>query len=475
MGGVTGNSENFAELLEESQIPQARLERGQKVEGTITDISGDAVFVDVGMKQEGIMEKGELPGEAQVGDTVTAYVTELSPQGVKLSRSMSGAGIAPFEDALASGAPMLGTVKEACKGGYRVDISGKIAFCPGSQMERPASGNPEDVIGQEMLFLVSRVENNGRNIVVSRRALLDRERGENLAAFMDTHKAGETIEGTVTRLAPFGAFLEVAPGVEGMVHVSELSWSRVDRPDEVVSVGDRLRVKIVELGQDEKGKARIALSVKQGEGDPWNEVEEKFHVGDVVSGKVRRLAPFGAFVEIAPGIEGLVHLSEMSWTRRVNKAGDVVETGETVPVKIREINAAGRRISLSMKDAEGDPWLEAEELFAPGTVVEGMVESRTPHGIFVSLKEGITGLLPASALKNAPAPLKNAAPGDKLELIIQNLDTNARRISLLPKEKEEAARERDDSWRKHVEKKPAESMGTLAEALQKAMQKRNSK
>lgn len=475
MNGSTENSENFAALLEESEIPQARLERGQKVEGVITAITGDAVFVDVGLKQEGIVDKDELPGDAAVGDKVTAYVTEISPQGVKLSRSMSGAGIAPFEDALASGIPMLGKVREACKGGYHVDISGKTAFCPGSQMERPPSGNQDDVLGKEMLFLVTRVENQGRNIVVSRRALLERERGENLAEFMESHKVGDTIEGKVTRLAPFGAFVEVAPGVEGMVHVSELSWSRVERPDEAVSIGDALRAKIIELGKDDKGKVRIALSVKQGEGDPWNEVEEKFNVGDVVNGKVRRLAPFGAFIEIAPGIEGLVHLSEMSWTRRVNKAGDVVEPGETVPVKIREINVPGRRISLSMKDAEGDPWLEAAGLFAPGAIVEGVVESRTPHGIFVTLKEGITGLLPASALKNAPASFKNAATGDRLELIIQNLDTAARRISLLPKGKEESAGTQDDSWRKHVEKKPVESMGTLAEALQKAMQKRNNK
>lgn len=475
MSGANENSENFAELLEQSVTPQTVIEPGQKVEGKIIAITEDSAFVDVGLKQDGILEKNDLPENAQPGDMVTGYVTGFTPQGVKLSRSMSGSGIAPLEEAMANAIPVEGKVKSSCKGGYLVEVLGKSAFCPGSQMERLSKGNDDDVIGKEMTFLVTRIENHGRNIVVSRRALLDRERSESLENFLENFKPGDTIEGKIVRLAPFGAFMEVAPGVEGMIHISELSWSRVERPDEAVSVGDVVRAKIMETGKDDKGKTRIGMSMKQAEGDPWNEVEAKFKPGDIVTGKVRRLAPFGAFVEISPGIEGLVHLTEMSWTKRVNRPADVVETGETVPVKIKEINPAARRISLSMKDAEGDPWLDSAEIFAPGTVVEGTVESRTPHGIFVKLKEGITGLVPVSALRNSSLLKKNPSPGEKLELIVQNLDSDARRISLIPKENETNNVVEDDSWRKHVKKQPAEVMGTMAQALQKALQKRNKK
>lgn len=231
-------------------------------------------------------------------------------------------------------------------------------------MDSVSVADAEALVGRTMQFLIIRVENRGRNIVVSRRALLDRERQENLEKVLASLNVGDTVEGRITRLASFGAFMELAPGVEGMIHLSELSWSRVNSADEAVAVGDMVRAKLLSVSKDDKGRTRISLSRKKAEGDPWLQAADRLAAGTVVEGKVVRIAPFGAFVELLPGVEGLVHLSEMSWTKRVNKAEDVVNVGDVISVKIKEINVESRRISLSLRDAEGDPWQDADQRFA---------------------------------------------------------------------------------------------------------------
>lgn len=285
------------------------------------------------------------------------------------------------------------------------------------------------------------------------------------------------MEGRITRLAPFGAFMELAPAVEGMIHLSELSWSRVGAADEAVSPGDLVRVKVLGISKNDKGQIRISLSRKQAEGDPWLDAPERLSAGAVVQGKVVRLAPFGAFVELLPGVEGLIHVSEMSWAKRVNKPEEVLSAGETVSVKIKDVNTETRRIALSLRDAEGDPWQDAAQRFAVGSTVTGTVESRTQYGLFVTLAPGITGLLPAGVIKNA----KNAAQFSKLDkddnvtLIVQNLDSAARRISLAPEGSEAAASAEDKAWKQHASAGSSSSgngMGIMAQALQKAMQKK---
>lgn len=475
MNGVMDDREDFASLFEESVTPGAHIEPGQKVEGAIIAISGDSAFLDIGMKQEGIMEKEDLPPDTGVGDKVTAYVISMNPGSIRLSRSMSGAGLAAIEDAMSNAIPVEGKIRALCKGGYQVELLGKTAFCPGSQMERLSGLADEDLVGKQFAFLITRMENSGRNIVVSRRALLEKERNENLERILSSLKAGDVVEGKITRLAPYGAFMEIAPYVEGMIHISELSWSRIEQPDEAVSVGDVVRAKILEAGVDDKGKGRISLSIKQADGDPWKDISGKFKTGDIVNGKVRRLAPFGAFVEIAPGVEGLVHLSEMSWEKRVARAEEIVQPGEEILVKIKEINPDARRISLSIKDARDDPWQDAPELFPVGKKVEGIVESRSSYGYFISLKPGITGLLPLSALKEAPPELKKLSPGDRVNLLIQNIDSTARRISLILSNNSNDLAEEDKSWREHASSQPDESMGVMAQAFKKAMQKKGKK
>lgn len=469
------SGESFAELLAQHESASAaKLQTGQKVSGTVITISGDSVFVDVGLKQDGVMDRSEIldaDGAETVkqGDTVEAWVVAISPQGLRLSRSMTGFGMAALEDAKEAQIPVDGKVRGTCKGGYQVDVLGKTAFCPGSQMENFGDAQAEDLVGRQMQFLITRIENHGRNIVVSRRALVEKERRENLDKLLASINIGDTVEGRVTRLAPFGAFVELAPAVEGLVHISELSWSRVGNPDEAISIDDAVRVKVTGVAKDEKGQTRISLSVKQAQGDPWTDIDQRFAPGDSVEGKVTRLAPFGAFVELAPGIEGLAHVSEFSWEKRVTKPEDFLAPGERVTVKIKELNAETRRISLSIRDAQGDPWQDAQERFAPGTSITGTVESNGPHGLFVSLAAGVTGLVPKSALGSK---LSRLAAGAEIPVTVRSLDSAARRISLVPvQEGAETAPPAEKDWRAHI-KTDGGGMGIMAQALQKAMQKK---
>ena len=273
-------SEDFAAMFAAQEAGTVRLQPGQKVTGTIITITGDSVFVDVGIKLDGIMDRKDIldaEGNESVapGDSIEVYVVGTSAGEIRLSRSMSGAGMAALEDARDAGVPVDGRVTGTCKGGYTVSVRGKNAFCPGSQMDSVSVADAEALVGRTMQFLIIRVENRGRNIVVSRRALLDRERQENLEKVLASLNVGDTVEGRITRLASFGAFMELAPGVEGMIHLSELSWSRVNSADEAVAVGDMVRAKLLSVSKDDKGRTRISLSRKKAEGDPWLQAADR--------------------------------------------------------------------------------------------------------------------------------------------------------------------------------------------------------
>ena len=491
------SGENFAEMFKASQEnAQGRVKQGDKVTGTVIDVTDDSVFVNVGVKIDGIMDRKDFIDNegnltVKVGDEVEAYVTKATSQEIVLSRSMNGAGMAAIENAKDAGIPVEGRVIDACKGGYHVEILGKIAFCPGSQM---AAGEPESLPGQTFQFLITRVESRGRNIVVSHRALVDREREASLEKFLSEVKEGDIIEGKVTRLAPFGAFFEVAPAVEGMIHLSELSWSRVVKADEAVSVGQEVKVKLLkvskEKGRDGREHTRISLSLKQAQGNPWDDAASKLVIGDIVEGRVVRLAPFGAFVEVLPGIEGLVHISEMSWGRRVNKPEEVVKPGDTVKVKIKDVDLENHRVSLSMRDAEGDPWADVETRFPVGASVTGKVENHSKFGLFVTLAPGITGLLPEGVMRatKTAAQFQNLEKDAEVELEIQRVDPAARRITLAPKgvempapKEQEASSGKperkggrpgrepeDNSWRQH-QKSGSSNNSVMFQALQEAL------
>ena len=275
----------------------------------------------------------------------------------------------------------------------------------------------------------------------------------------------------MTRLLPFGVFVELVPGVEGMVHISELSWSRVEKPEDLVAAGDTLTVRVLKIEPgDKKGQKKIGLSVKQAQGDPWETVEAKFSVGSRVTGKVTRCMKFGAFVEIAPGIEGLVHISEMSYTKRVLHPADEVSPGQNVSVMIKDIDLDQRRISLSLKDAQGDPWLEVDEKFKVGSQVEGVVEKKEGFGIFINLAPGITGLLPKSNISQSenPAKIEGCKAGETLKVVIQRLNAAERKISLAPADAAESG-----DWQNYSQQSDSQGLGTLSEKLQQALSKQN--
>jgi small subunit ribosomal protein S1 len=471
-------SEDFAELFAsyESQR-KAALKAGDKVSGTVISIGQKSVFVDCGASVDGIVEREELlneAGEVSVaeGDTLELYVISLADDSVRLSKALTGiGGLNMLEDAYSSRVPVEGKVKEIIKGGFHVEILKRRAFCPVSQIDARYVTNPEDYVGQTLQFRITKLTEGGRNIVVSRRALLEEEQREASAGFFEKIAVGDVVEGVVTRLAAFGAFVELVPGVEGLVHISEISWARIQDPNEVLSVGDRVRVKYLGTSQGKKpGETRLSLSIKQAQDDPWKTVSERFKDGDKVTGKVVKLMEFGAFVEIAPGIEGLVHVSEMSYAKRIHKPGDVVQVGDMVAAVIKQVDVDKQRISLSMRDAEGDPWLAVAEKYAVGTTVEGTMEKRQPFGLFITLEPGVTGLLPQSVMSRAEGEVKydKLGVGEAVVVSIESVNTRERKISLGTGKKEEVS-----DWKGYKPQASASDMGSLGSALAKALGKKN--
>lgn len=472
----TPEEEDFAALLDAySSGMQDDLQIGDEVEGRIISIGKDTVFVDTGTKIDGAVDREELldaSGELPFaeGDVIKLYVVGLDESQIRLSRALSGVGgLAMLREAYESRVPVDGKVSETCKGGFRVSVLQRKAFCPGSQMDLRPGVPPEDHVGQEYRFLVTQLDDRGRNVVLSRRKLLEAEREEARKTVMAEIAEGDIREGTVVKLMPYGAFVEIGPGVEGMVHISELSWSRLEKPEAFCREGDRLTVKILKI---ESGGKRISLSAKQVESDPWEKVADRFEAGQTVTGKVTRLAGFGAFVEIAPGIEGLVHLSEMSYIKRVVKADEVVTSGQTVSVVIKDVDAAARRISLSLREAEGDPWSSVPDAFPIGRKVNGTVQRKEKFGIFVQLQPGVTGLLPKSKFGDAadPQALERLRPGDALSVVVESVNVQERRISLGPGDAAETV-----DWKPHAEAGQPAGLGALAEKLQQAMAKQKKK
>lgn len=456
------------------------LKVGDKVDAEVISIGESSVYVSTGTKSDGVVDRMDLINEdgeltVVVGDTLTLYVVSADESEVVLSRKMSGAG--SFEvlfDAFTNGTPVEGKVNEQIKGGFSVTLMGNRAFCPVSQIDTAFVENGEEYIGKSFTFLVTRIEGNGKNIVISRRKILEEELQEVRAAYLEGLSEGDTVEAKVIKLMPYGAFMELHAGVEGMAHISELSWSRVQSCDEAVKVGDLLPVKVLKIETEPVKKTfRIALSVKQASQDPWELVGDTIHVGEQFSGKVVRIAPFGAFVEVAPGTEGLVHISEMSYTKRILKPEDAVSEGETVQVVVKAIDLEKKRLSLSIRDAHGDPWQGATLKYPVGSKVTGSVEKKESYGIFVKLEPGVTALLPKSKLAEAAnaSALGSKKPGESIELLVEAVDEEKRRITLVSTEAADGA----SNWKGYTATPKAasgSSMGTMGDLLKAAMNKK---
>ncbi len=440
---------DFEALLagnEGASAPQvADVEAGDRIKGRVAAIGEKFIFVEFGSsKSEGyasrddfLNEEGEL--EVEVGDEHEFYVLGTRGNEIQLGMNLSGreGAMEAIRTAHATGVPIEGRVDATNKGGFEVMIGGVRTFCPVSQIELGYTEEPEGHVGQTYRFRVEQVAEGGKNVVVSRSALLEEERKAQREDTLESLEEGQVVKGLVTRVVDFGAFIDIG-GVEGLAHVSELAHGFFDNPTDVVSPGDEVEVKILNIDRKD-GDLRIGLSIKETQGDPWEDVNKKFSVGDQVEGEVVRLAPFGAFVEVAPGIDGLVHVSEMSWKEHVKHPQDVLTPGETIMVEVQDIDQVRQRMSLSMKAVEGDPWDSAAERYAQTMEVTGTVENIEDFGVFVRLDSGITALIPRSEmdLPSGVTPHRKYTEGDQATARVLNVDPGERKMALTEKSAED--------------------------------------
>lgn len=415
---------SFAEAFEAS-LNFKQPEKGDLLKGTIVSISGDDAFVSYGGPMEAVIATAELE-DRQVGDLMEATVVETSPQ-VRISRKMlmRRATIDALRGAFENRVPVEGKVGARNKGGFDVSVGGVRAFCPLSQITLGKIENPESFIGQTLEFMVTEMSEDGRKLVVSRAALLKEEAAARAEQIRKNLQIGDVYAGKVKTIVPFGAFVDIG-GVEGLLHVSEMSRRRVTNPADVIQVGQEVDVKIIKIEKDGK---RLSFSMKDLEADPWEYAWEKYQPGTKFTGTVVRKADFGLFVELEPGLDGLVHLSQLP--PGITKDSPEVEIGQTVTGWVREVDPERKRLSLALREvATSDPWEEAAEKYPLGKIVEGTVERASQPGVFVSLEPGLTGLIPASELAPGQSPADAHHAGEKIAVKVISIDPERRRIAL---------------------------------------------
>ncbi len=469
---MTDSRENadtsFAEAFEASLNFKTPVQ-GDMLRGTIVSISGDDAYVSYGGPSEAVMSVAELAeGENQEGDTVEAMVVATAPV-IRLSRKMMAgrASLQALRQAYENGLPAEGKITGRNKGGFDVSVGGVRAFCPLSQIDLGKINDPDAYVNKSFDFRVTELSDDGRKIVVSRAALLREEAAVRADEVRKTIVPGAMLEGTVRTIMPFGAFVDLG-GVDGLLHVSEMSRRRVNDPKEFVSVGQQVTVKVLKIENDGK---RVSLSMKDQERDPWNDAIERFQPGDAFTGTIARATDFGFFVELEPGLDGLLHVSQLPIG--LKQSDESLAIGNSISGWVREVDAERRRISLAMREvASGDPWEDIEQKFPVGRVVEGTVERAGQPGVFVALEPGLTGLIPVSEMSLPPGgdPGKAHQPGEKLAVKILSVDRSRRRISL-SHEGAKAAAERGE-FLEYVEDSKAgaaESKSAMALALERAM------
>jgi small subunit ribosomal protein S1 len=433
--------EDFGALLEESNSKDfsgEAIRAGDSIQGSIVRMKSDSheVMVDIGGKLTGILDRIEIiDAEGQPkfkeGDAISAFVISMSGDEILLSmeKSQTLRSIDDLQRAHADKVPIKGKVQAVNKGGFEVIVLGKTAFCPISQMDIRFVEAPAVFIGQELEFLVERCDSRCRNIVLSRAQLLRQKAQERLAE-IEAGQNDKTIEGIVTRIADFGAFVDIG-GIDGLVHVSEMGFSRNLRTSDVVRVGDQVRVNVLKI--DRSGaKPKISLSMKASMQDPWIDIDSRYKSGETYKGRVVRLIKSAAFIELEVGVDGFLHVSEMSWDRKIYDPSAVVKLGDQISVSIRDIDPVQKRISLSMKESSEDPWNISSDALVEGAEVSAVVDSLKGFGAIVTLASGLEGLVPISTLKQkfGEGYRKAASPGKNLDLKIAAIDQTSRRIRL---------------------------------------------
>jgi len=395
----TETSESFGEMLAEFEHSHKKEPGQRQLEGTVLSLSADSVFVDIGYKVEGVLPRSAFPNNAekvQVGDKLGVSSKGRNAEGyydLSLFRVSQPRDWSALEEAFAQKTPIVGTVTAVVKGGLSVDV-GVRAFMPQSRSGARDEREVNDLVGQEITCRIIKLDVGDEDVVVDRRSVLEEQalaQAQSRAAGMNE---GDVVEGTVRNLMPYGAFIDLG-GVDGLLHVSDLSWARVGNPEDVLTAGQKVQVKILKIDPETR---KISLGMKQLQAEPWEAVPGKYKAGDRVTGRVVRLMDFGAFVELEPGVEGLIHVSEMSWVKKVRKPSDILKEGDTVEAVILSVQPVERRIALGLKQLLGDPWADAAKKFPVGSAVEGPVTQLMKFGAFVRMGEGVEGLIHVSEI-----------------------------------------------------------------------------
>ncbi len=422
-------------------------EMGAITDGKVVNIIGDDVIVDVGYKSEGLVDVGEWGEEApEIGSEVQVLLEAVEDEaGIivlskrKADRQLNWERILNSHD---EGDVVTGRVTRKIKGGLLVDI-GVPVFLPASQIDIRRPGDIAEYINQDVTCKILKIDPSRRNIVVSRRRLIEEQREKLKAELKEKIEVGMLIKGVVKNIADFGAFVDLG-GLDGLLHITDMSWGRVQHPSQVVKLDEEIEVKVLSI---DKENDKIALGLKQKEPSPWIDIEERYPLGVKVRGTVVNIMNYGCFVKLEEGVEGLVHISEMSWTRRLGHPSEMVTIGDEVDVVILNINKEKQEISLGMKQCEVNPWTQVEEKYPPGTIIEGKVRNLTNYGAFIEIEEGIDGLLHVSDMswtRKVSHPSELLKKGDSVQTIVLSVDQNKKRVALGLKQLQE------DPWQTTV-------------------------
>ena len=451
----------MAEMLA-SADQETKFKNGALIEGTVTQVKDDDVYIDIGYKSVGMVGldefktvEGETPA-VKPGDKVTVLIKKLEDDKtgiVDLSKRAADDKIRweKILERYVEGCVVTGTVKAAVRGGLIVQVDDVEAFLPGSQIEVTPVKDLEPYVGQTFDFKVIKISNERRNLIISRRELIEGTLAEKRAELLASLQKGEIRKGRVKNITDFGAFIDL-DGIDGLLHITDMSWGRVKHPSEILKVGQELDVMVLDVDRD---RERISLGLKQTTENPWNTIQEQFPVGARVSGKVVNLAAYGAFVEIAPGIEGLVHISEFSWTKRVARASDMLAVGDEVQVVVLSVDVENQKIALGIRQTQDNPWDTVQERFPVGSKIKGKVRNFTAYGAFVELEEGIDGMIHVSDMswtRKINHPSECLQKGQEVEAVVLDVNPKEQRISLGLKQAQQ------DPWDEIAKKFPVGSV-----------------
>jgi len=429
--------EDFASLLDESFSSNDSLE-GSVIKGIIIAIEKDMAVVDLGLKTEGRVALREFMGPGRegapgVGDEVEVYLDRienaLGEAVISRDKARREESWVKLEQAFEKQEKVNGVIFNIVKGGYTVDLDGATAFLPRSQVDIRPIRDVAPLMGMSQPFLILKMDRRRGNIVVSRRSVLEETRAEARTEIVANLEEGQTVDGTVKNITEYGAFVDLG-GIDGLLHVTDMAWRRVNHPSEVVTIGQQLKVKIIKINHETH---RISLGIKQLLADPWEAIEAKYPIEARFSGRVTNITDYGAFVELEPGIEGLIHVSEMSWTKKNVHPGKIVSTSQEVEVQILEVDSSKRRISLGLKQTLQNPWESFAETHPVGSIVEGEVKNKTEFGLFIGLENDVDGMVHLSDLDwNRPGEqaIEEYKKGDMVKAQVLDVDVEKERISL---------------------------------------------